>query len=84
MSIHTQPSYAGLTRVSILFAKSLSKMMDCRVKPGNDDRERVKPGNDGGAIRTGLQLAQAKATLSSDFGPNFSEERATIRPPRAR
>ena len=29
-------SYAGLTRVSILFEKSLSKGMDCRVKPGND------------------------------------------------
>jgi hypothetical protein len=26
-------SYAGLTRVSIFFAKR----MDCRVKPGNDD-----------------------------------------------
>lgn len=31
-----------------------------------------------------FQLAQAKATLSSDFGPNRSEERATIRPPSAR
>src|SRR5471032_1920837 len=30
------------------------------------------------------QLVQAKATLSSDFGPNFSEERATMRPPSAR
>jgi hypothetical protein len=29
-------SYAGLTRLSILFARSLSKMMDRRVKPGND------------------------------------------------
>jgi hypothetical protein len=30
------------------------------------------------------QLVQAKATLSSDFGPNRSEERATMRPPSAR
>ena len=30
------------------------------------------------------QLVQAKATLSSDLGPNFSELRATIRPPSAR
>jgi hypothetical protein len=29
-------SYAGLTRVSIHLRKSLSKVMDCRVKPGND------------------------------------------------
>jgi hypothetical protein len=32
-------SYAGLTRVSIIFAKSLSKMMDGRVKPGHDERK---------------------------------------------
>ena len=31
-----------------------------------------------------LQLVQAKATLSSDLGPNFSDERATMRPPSAR
>jgi len=30
------------------------------------------------------QLVQAKATLSSDFGPNHSDERATMRPPKAR
>jgi hypothetical protein len=30
------PSYAGLTRVSIQLRKSLAKQMDCRVKPGND------------------------------------------------
>jgi len=30
-------SYAGLTRVSIDLHKSLSKVMDCRVKPGNDE-----------------------------------------------
>ena len=30
------------------------------------------------------QLDQAKATLSSDLDPNFSDERATMRPPRAR
>jgi hypothetical protein len=29
--------YAGLTRVSIHLRKKLSKAMDCRVKPGNDD-----------------------------------------------
>jgi hypothetical protein len=32
---HT-PSYAGLTRVSIHLRKTLSKRMNCRVKPGND------------------------------------------------
>jgi hypothetical protein len=38
-----------LTRVSItLHEKSLSKKMDCRVKPGNDDDVDgwVKPGHD--------------------------------------
>ena len=30
------------------------------------------------------QLVQAKATWSSDFGPKPSEERATMRPPKAR
>src|SRR4051812_14580597 len=30
-------SYAGLTRVSIAVRKRLSKMMDHRVKPGDDD-----------------------------------------------
>jgi hypothetical protein len=29
-------SCAGLTRASIFFARSLTKWMDCRVKPGND------------------------------------------------
>jgi hypothetical protein len=31
------PSYAGLTRVSITLRKNLSKKMDCRVEPGNYD-----------------------------------------------
>src|SRR4051812_3924243 len=31
-------SYAGLTRVSIIFGTVFWKAMDCRVKPGNDDR----------------------------------------------
>jgi hypothetical protein len=35
-SQHTPASYAGLTRVSIHFEKTLPKKMDCRVKPGND------------------------------------------------
>src|SRR4051812_29444716 len=30
-------SCAGSTRASITLRKSLSKKMDCRVKPGNDD-----------------------------------------------
>jgi uncharacterized protein YggE len=30
-------SYAGLTRVSITLRKKLSKWMDGRVKPGNDE-----------------------------------------------
>ena len=29
-------SCAGLTRASIVFARSLTKWIDCRVKPGND------------------------------------------------
>jgi hypothetical protein len=34
-------SYAGLTRVSIPLHKiAFSKWMDCRVKPGNDEKER--------------------------------------------
>jgi hypothetical protein len=36
------------------------------------------------SIEQELQLDQANATLSSDLDPNFSDERATIRPPRAR
>jgi hypothetical protein len=31
-----EPSYAGLTRVSINLQRVFSKGMDCRVKPGND------------------------------------------------
>jgi hypothetical protein len=38
-------SCAGLTRASIHLRKSLSKRMDCRVKPGNDGVG--GPGNDG-------------------------------------
>ena len=37
------PSYAGLTRVSIILQKTLAKKMDCRVKPGNDDRDVCMP-----------------------------------------
>ena len=37
-----------------------------------------------GASSPSVQLVQANATLSSDLGPNFSEERATMRPPSAR
>jgi hypothetical protein len=43
-------SCAGLTRASIDLRKSVSKRMDCRVKPGNDEgvvrHAWVKPGND--------------------------------------
>jgi hypothetical protein len=35
--IYARSACAGLTRASIYLRKSLSKMMDCRVKPGNDD-----------------------------------------------
>jgi len=37
MTINPPASYAGLTRVSIALPKSLSKMMDHRVKPGDDE-----------------------------------------------
>src|SRR5258707_945080 len=33
---HLSASCAGLTRASITLHKTLSKWMDCRVKPGND------------------------------------------------
>ena len=42
------------------------------------------PGVNAASVMIRPQLVQAKATLSSDFGPNFSDERATMRPPRAR
>src|SRR4051794_6960319 len=35
----TTASCAGLTRASITLRKSLSKGMDCRVKPGNDESQ---------------------------------------------
>jgi hypothetical protein len=39
-----------MTRASIMLRKSVSKRMDCRVKPGNDEgvvrHAWVKPGND--------------------------------------
>jgi hypothetical protein len=38
LSSNLNPSYAGLTRVSIYLRKTLAKMMDRRVKPGDDDR----------------------------------------------
>jgi hypothetical protein len=34
-----QPSYAGLTRVSIIFEKTFSRKMGGRVKPGHDALE---------------------------------------------
>src|ERR1700721_1261085 len=50
-----------------------------------------KAGVSDAVIRTAMpgydsrsQLVQAKATLSSDLGPNFSDEGPTMRPPRAR
>jgi hypothetical protein len=68
--------------------------MDCRVKYIEDawslSSGRALRGPVGAFARQWQQepaepqLVQAKATLSSDFGPNFSEERATMRPPRAR
>ena len=72
--INLHSSYAGSTRVSIDLRKQPFQMMDCRVKPGNDEESKESL----------PQFVQAKATLSSDFGPNRSEERATMRPPRAR
>ncbi len=45
----------------------------------------VGPGVNAASVnKSRRQWVQAKATLSSDFGPNFSDERATIRPPSAR
>ena len=47
-------SYAGLTRVSIDLRNSHSKRMDCRVKPGNDEKiyvlDRPVLGGDRGGI----------------------------------
>jgi len=41
MSQLAQPSYAGLTRVSIVLQKNFLKLMDGRVKPGHDEVEVV-------------------------------------------
>jgi hypothetical protein len=43
MSQLAQPSYAGLTRVSIILQKNFLKLMDGRVKPGHDEVEVVVP-----------------------------------------
>jgi hypothetical protein len=37
-------SCPGLTRASIILRKSLSKGLDCRVKPGNDESQLVAAG----------------------------------------
>jgi hypothetical protein len=37
-------SLPGLTRQSISFAKTLTKLMDARVKPGHDSSEVMKAG----------------------------------------
>jgi hypothetical protein len=41
MSQLAQPSYAGLTRVSIILQKNFLKLMDCWVKPRHDEVEVV-------------------------------------------
>jgi hypothetical protein len=53
-------SCAGLTRASIYFARTLTKWMDCRVKPGNDS-EAVVP------AKAGLSLRSAGTT---SLGPS--------------
>jgi hypothetical protein len=40
-------SYAGLTRVSIYFARDFNEGMDCRVKPGNDENKYTQSFRDG-------------------------------------
>jgi hypothetical protein len=48
-------SCAGLTRASINLQKSLAKMVDCRVKPGNDGFFGTVP-----ALRSGMKNAAAR------------------------
>jgi hypothetical protein len=59
---HNFASYAGLTRVSIILHKGLSKRMDCRVKPGND--ECSFPGRDAAFFmplrRTGTPVSSSR------------------------
>jgi hypothetical protein len=43
LRMRERASYAGLTRVSITPCKSLTKKMDCRVKPGHDESGFVTP-----------------------------------------
>jgi hypothetical protein len=49
-------SYAGLTRVSIYFAKAFHEMMDRRVKPGNDEYHAVIPGWAEGSDEPGISM----------------------------
>jgi hypothetical protein len=67
---------------------SHAKRMDCRVKPGNDGSAQQKTDGKPSVFVDPnsclIQARQAKATLSSVRAPNFSEERATARPPSAR
>src|SRR5882724_9917820 len=51
-----QLSYAGLTRVSIALSEVAFKMMDCRVKPGNDERPSGSPGEPDLVERFGPEL----------------------------
>jgi hypothetical protein len=45
LSCLVSSSCAGLTRASIFFArKFLRRLMDCRVKPGNDDLDLAPTG----------------------------------------
>src|SRR3954469_9823200 len=60
-----QASCAGLTRASITLRKTLSKKMDCRVKPGNDagreiPRTKKAPEFSGAFV---VELAEAQALV---------------------
>ena len=70
-------SYAGLTRVSIAFARVSRRTMDCRVKPGNDAERYVHTIAPSGTtlpqtilidiVRQALDLAQDDVAL--DYSP---------------
>jgi 6,7-dimethyl-8-ribityllumazine synthase len=55
------PSYAGLTRVSILLTRDFSIKMDCRVKPGNDEAEMADARR--AALKDQTDIAGARALI---------------------
>src|SRR4051794_24492653 len=80
-------SCAGLTRASIVLRKTLSKRMDCRVKPGNDAEGTLCPGRDAAFFtllrRTGPYQAPAFVTAPALQRTASQGLRAALRPGHA-